>query len=269
MQTALSKAQNVKTRNDLISLIKERGITHIKVGFFDLDGVMVSNFSFCAVIFGWDIADKLCEGLEMTGWDTGYTDVEIEILPFTYRELPLENKTILVQGQVVDELKVLCSRQISNSVLKKAEAMDSTPYSGFKYEFLAINDDFYGELLQLYNEMELPIEGLHKETGPGQLEVALEVMETSHAADNAALFKVFSKLFAQCQNRMVSFMAKRHSDYSGQGGHIHVSLKNKDGCRAFYDGTKFNKISDGMRWFIGGLQRYASVFIAIRAHNIK
>ncbi len=241
MHMALSKAQNVKTRNDLISLIKERGITHIKVGFFDLDSVMVSkimsidkflsalnsNFSFCAVAFGWD---------------TGYTDAEIEILPFTYRELPLEKKIILVQGQVVGELKSFAR---------------------------SVNNDFYEELLQLCNEMELPIESEQDETGPRQLEVALEVMETSHTADNAAPFKVFSKLLAQRQNRMVSFMAKWHSDYSGQGGHIHVPLKNKDGSRAFYDATKLNKISGSMRWFIGGLQRYASGFMATHAPNIN
>lgn len=315
MQKALLSAKDVKTKEDLSLLIKERGITHIKVGFFDLDGVMVgklmavnkflsaleSNFAFCAVVFGWDISDKLYDGIKMSGWDTGYTDAEIEILPFTCRELPLENKTILVQGQVVGELKALCPRQILNNVLKQADAMGYTTYSGFEYEFLAVdeshetlrerdftspkplgnggfgysilrtsvNNDFYEGLLQLCNNMELPIESLHEETGPGQLEVAMEVMETSRAADNAAVFKVFSKVLAQRQNRMVSFMAKWHPDYSGQGGHIHVSLKNKDDSSAFYDETKPNKISDEMRWFIGGLQRYASDFMAIHAPNIN
>jgi len=315
MHKALLSARDVKTREDLTLLIKERGITHIKVGFFDLDGVMAgklmavnkflssldSSFAFCGVVFGWDIADKLYDGVKMAGWDTGYTDAEIEILPFTCRELPLENNTILVQGQVVGELEALCPRQILDSVLEQADEMGYSTYSGFEYEFLAVdeshetlrtknfnspkplgnggfgysilrtsvNNDFYEGLLELCNDMELPIEGLHEETGPGQLEVALEVMETSRAADNAALFKTFSKVLAQRQNRMVSFMAKWHPDYSGQGGHIHVSLKNKDGSSAFYDETKPDKISNDMRWFIGGLQRYASDFMAFHAPTVN
>lgn len=87
------------------------------------------------------------------------------------------------------------------------------------------NHDFYEGLLDVCNKMDIPVEGFHEETGPGQLGVTPEVLETSEAADNAALFKTFSKVYAQTTQRMISFMAKWHHEYSGQGGHIHVSLQ--------------------------------------------
>lgn len=84
-------------------------------------------------MFGWDVADKLYDGLKLTGWDTGYTDAQIEILPFTCRELPLEKGTVLVQGQVVGGLQALCPRQVLNRVLKTANNI------GFK-SFRALNE---------------------------------------------------------------------------------------------------------------------------------
>ena len=46
-------------------------------------------------------------------------------------------------------------------------------------------------------EMDLTIEGLHTETGPGVLEAAIGVDEALAAADKAALFKTFTKVLAQ------------------------------------------------------------------------
>lgn len=309
------QARDVKTADDLRRLIEERDIRHVKVGFFDLEGVMAGKymakekflsalddgFAFCDVVFGWDLNDQLLDNLKLTGWETGYGDAQIQLIPEGTRELPLENNTILVPGQVIGRMQSVCPRQVLARVLAKADEMGYTSFAGFEYEFLAVdehhedlrarnfeapnplghggfgysvlrtgvNNDFYEGLLELCGEMEIPIEGFHEETGPGQLELALKVMETSRAADNAALFKTFSKVLAQKQGRMVSFMAKWHQDYSGQGGHVHVSLQNKDGSSVFYDQAKPQNISDEMRWFIGGLQKFARDFMALHAPTIN
>ena len=71
--TKATKTENVQTAADISRLIHERGITHIKVGFFDLDGVMAgkymsaakflaaleSNYAFCDVVFGWNVNNQL------------------------------------------------------------------------------------------------------------------------------------------------------------------------------------------------------------------
>ena len=45
--------------------------------------------------------------------------------------------------------------------------------------------------------MDMPLEGLHTETGPGVLEAAIMVDESLNAADKATLFKTFSKVLFQ------------------------------------------------------------------------
>ena len=79
------------------------------------------------------------------------------------------------------------------------------------------------------------------------------------AADNAVLFKTFSKVLAQQNELMATFMAKWSMDYPGQSGHLHLSLQHKDGTAAFHDNAKPHNMSDVMRWFIGGQQALFTV----------
>lgn len=308
-------AAREQAADQLRALIAERGLTHVKVGFFDLEGVMAgkymsvekflsaldNDFAFCDVVFGWDVDNLLFDNVRLTGWDTGYADAQVRLLPEQWRELPLENNSILVPAEVIGRMAPLCPRQTLKRVLARASDMGFETFAGFEYEFLALNEshetlrqrdftnpvplghgafgysvlrtsannDFYEALLDLCHRMGITVEGFHEETGPGQLELALKVMDTAAAADNAALFKTFSKVLAQKQKRMLSFMAKWHPDYSGQGGHVHVSLRRPNGDSAFYDPARPGNISDEMRWFAGGLQHTARDFMALHAPNIN
>ena len=81
---------------DLVELraaFERHGIRRVKVGGFDIDGVLrgkyvslekfwsavESGFGFCDVIFGWDIADVLYDNAKVTGWHTGYPDAHAAI----------------------------------------------------------------------------------------------------------------------------------------------------------------------------------------------
>ena len=69
-------------------VFEERNVTKVKVGGFDIDGVLRGKyvsldkfwsaarggFGFCDVIFGWDIGDVLYDNAKVTGWHTGYPD---------------------------------------------------------------------------------------------------------------------------------------------------------------------------------------------------
>ena len=125
--------------------------------------------------------------------------------------------------------------------------------------------NLYHQILQMGADMEMPVEGLHTETGPGVIEAALEHSDALRAADNAVLFKTFMKVLAQKNNMMAVFMAKWSADYPGQSGHLHISLNNMDGSSAFYDEKNEHNMSDTMRWFIGGQQRLMPEFLAMVA----
>lgn len=305
----------INTKEQVHSLISDSKSSHVKVGVFDLDGVLCgkymskdkflssldSGFGFCEVVLGWDVNDKLYDSAKLTGWHTGYGDAQVKILPELYRTLPFEDDTPMVIGEFTGRLSSLCPRGVLRKVLDRAESMGFKVKAACEYEFLvldesiealrakefkapktlgegnfgysmlrnSVNTDFYKGLLDLCNEMEIPLEGLHEETGPGMLEAAITVDDAFNSADKAALFKTFAKVFAQRQGRTLSFMAKWNEQYSGQGGHVHLSLTDLDGKPLFHDAEKPNGISDTMRWFIGGLQRLVPEFAGLVTPTIN
>ena len=127
----------------------------------------------------------------------------------------------------------------------------------FGYSVLrsSVHSDLYHQLLDMCMSMDMSLEGLHTETGPGVVEAAIVVDEALASADKASLFKTFTKVIAQRNNLMANFMAKWSELYPGQSGHIHISLLDLDEQPVFAS-KEVNDIPDQMLFFIGGLQKY-------------
>ncbi|WP_439815178.1 glutamine synthetase family protein [Zavarzinia sp. CC-PAN008] len=308
---------DVKTPADVRAIVEARGLSHVKVGVFDLDGVMRgkylhrdklyaildSGFGFCDVLFGWDSNDQLYENVDVTytGWHTAFPDAPVRLVPESCRDLPLEGGMLLFLLEFVDQAEPLCPRGLLKRVLKRADHLgyavtaaaefeffvfDETPdsirakgYRGLKnlspgffgYSMIrnSVHAEVYRDLLALCQAMRMPVEGIHTETGPGVIEAALQYCEALEAADRGALFKTFTKILFQRQGKMATFMAKWSHDYPGQSGHLHVSLKGKDGAPVFHDAAKPHNISDQMRWFIGGQQALMPELLAMVASTVN
>ena len=310
--------RDVKSVADAKRIVEERGLNFVKVGLFDLDGIMRgkymskekffssldSGFAFCDVVLGWDSNDQLYEnvGVQYTGWHTGYPDAPVRVIPESCRNIPFEPGMLLFLCEFDQQASAICPRGLLQRVLDKAGDMGFDAHAAFEYEFFMFNEtpdsvrekgyqnlqpitpgffgysmirnsthaEIYHELLQLGEDMDFPIEGLHTETGPGVLEAAIGVDEASAAADKAALFKTFTKIWAQRNDMMATFMAKWSNDYPGQSGHIHMSLTNKDGSgSAFYDPSKTHNMSDTQRHFLAGQQRLMPEMLAMMAQTVN
>ncbi len=259
------------------------------------------GFGFCDVVLGWDVNDQLYDNTTLTGWHKGYGDAPVRLLPETVRELPFEDNTVLVLGEFAGEHEAICPRGVLRRVLARAEGLGLRALAACEYEFLvveekaetlaakgfqnlqphgmgnfgysvirsSVNTAFYQGLLDLADAMDFPLEGLHEETGPGAIEAAIRVDGALAAADKAALFKTFTKVFAQRTGFMASFMAKWDSAFPGQGGHTHLSLQALDGAPAFHNAAALDAISVTMRHFIGGLQRLAPALTAMAAPTVN
>ena len=90
-----------------------------------------------------------------------------------------------------------------------------------------VDAEVYQNVLELCETMDLPLEGLHEETGPGVMEAAIAYDSAMASADKAALFKTFTKIAMQRAGKMATFMAKCSPDWPGQSGHIHLSMRKK------------------------------------------
>src|SRR6478752_5213799 len=119
---------------------ESQGIRKVKIGGFDLDGVLrgkyvsldkfwsalESGFGFCDVIFGWDIGDVLYDNATVTGWATGYPDTHARIDLASMRVIPHEPDTaaFLVDFVTPDgAAHPSCPRSLLKAVLAKAASM--------------------------------------------------------------------------------------------------------------------------------------------------
>jgi glutamine synthetase len=311
----MMKPEDVKSVADAKKIVGERKLTHVKVGVFDIDGILRGKymsrekffgaldkgFGFCDVVLGWDSNDQLYDNVQYTGWHTGYPDAPVRILPATCRELPYEPGMLLFLAEFVEAGEAICPRGVLRRVTARAREMGFDVLAGVEYEYFvfdetpdsvrakhyrdlkpmapgffgysvirnSVHSDYYLETLDLCEQMRIPIEGLHEETGPGVLEAAIAVDDIVSAADKAALFKTFIKVHAQRRGRMATFMAKWSPDYPGQSGHIHVSLKNKAGKGVFHDPKGAHGMSRLMRHFVAGQQALMPELLAMVASTVN
>jgi len=307
--------RHVRSEADARVIIAERGLDHVKVGAFDIDGILrgkymsakkfdsalEGGFGFCDVVLGWDSKDQLYDNVRYTGWHTGYPDAAVRVLPESCRELPWEEPLLFFLAEFTGAGEKICPRGLLRRVLERGRGMGYELYAGFEYEFFVFEEtpdsvrakgyrglkpiapDFFGysvirnstwselyrDLLDTCERMDLPIEGLHEETGPGVLEAALAADDGLAAADKAALFKTFAKVIAQRRGLMATFMAKWSADWPGQSGHIHMSLRDAKGQPVFHDASKPHGMSDVMRWFLGGQQRLMPELMAMIGPTIN
>jgi glutamine synthetase len=133
----------------------------------------------------------------------------------------------------------------------------------------SVHAELHRSLLDLCRGMGLPLEGLHTETGPGVLEAAIEVSDALDAADRAALFKTFTKIWAERSDLMATFMAKWSPNWPGQSGHLHISLVDKTGAPVFFKEGAAHGMSDAMRWFVGGQQALMPELLAMVAPTVN
>ncbi|VAW83974.1 glutamine synthetase family protein [hydrothermal vent metagenome] len=308
-------AKNVKTVDDAKQIVNERNLKHVKVGVFDIDGILRGKymskakffsaldhgFGFCDVILGWDSKDQLYDNVEFTGWHTGYPDAATKIIPESCRDLPFEENGLFFLSAFEGKAKEICPRSLLDRVLTQAADMGCQVQAAFEYEFFvfdetrdsireknyqnlkpiapgyfgysvlrnSVDSDFYQQLLDLAEDMDFPIEGLHEETGPGVLEAAITVDNAQSAADKAALFKTFSKVIAQRNNKILTFMAKWSPDWPGQSGHIHVSLNDINNNSLFFDASQEYNMSEKMKYFLGGQQQLMPELLAMIAPTIN
>jgi len=256
------------------------------------------GFGFCDVVFGWDSADNCYDNAVLTGWQHGFPDALARIDLDTLRRVPWDGRVPFFLGEFVQadgSPSPICPRQTLKRVLARAEKLGVKPMCGvefewfnfaetpqswaakkgvgpepitpgmFGYSLLRMNHkrEYFNALMDEMSEFDVPIEGLHTETGPGVYEVAILFSDALLAADRAILFKTGAKEIASRFGVMPSFMAKWNAQYPGCSGHIHQSLS--DGKKnLFYDATSARSMSPLFESYLAGqvacLMEFAPMF---------
>lgn len=290
--------------NEILDKVSQHEGEKVKVGAFDIDGVLrgkyihkqkflsaiEDGFGFCNVVFGWDASDQCYEGIDYTGWHTGYPDAKAQIDIQTFREIPWEHQTpfFLADFYGNDNAQpglAVCPRGLLKNIREQAKHMGFTACFSQEFEWFNFQEnpedmqhkayvqpspitsgmfgysilratrysEYFNDLFDLLNKFNIPLEGLHTETGPGVYEAAILHAEILDAADRATLFKTAVKEIAMHHGILPSFMAKWHADFPGCSGHIHQSLWSLERANnVFHDSTQNQGMSRTMQQYLAG-----------------
>lgn len=146
--------RQVKTIEDAKTIVEQRQLSHVKVGLFDIDGVMLgkymsrekffsaldNGFAFCDVVLGWDSKDKLYDNVQYTGWHTGYPDAPVRIIPSSCRDIVFEDNQLLFIGEFSNQAENICPRGVLRRVLNKAAGMGYNVSAALEYEFFVFDE---------------------------------------------------------------------------------------------------------------------------------
>ncbi|MBC7539925.1 MAG: glutamine synthetase [Bacteriovorax sp.] len=283
------------TKEQIINEVKNSSNPKVKVAITDLDGVLrgkylhknkflsaiEGGFGFCDVIFGWDINDLAIDGMDFTGWHTGYPDANATLDLNTFRKVPWDNDVPFFLGDFNIDI---CPRNLLKKIKDETIKLGFQPFFGQEFEWfnfretseslheknfnnpkpltegmfgysilrMAKNKEFLNDIYDLMFKFNVPIEGLHTETGPGVLEAAILYGDVLESADRAVLFKSGVKEIGLRYGIMPTFMAKINEKLPGCSGHIHQSLRNEKE-NVFYDDKSKTKMSPLMESYIAGL----------------
>lgn len=244
--------------------------------------------AFCDVIFGWDSGDVAYDNVQYTGWHTGYPDAPARIDLSTFRKIPWENDVPFFLGDLIDQNSkeaFVCPRQLLKKITKEAISEGYTAYFSQEFEWFnfketphslqdknfrnltpltpgmfgysilrsTLNNPFFTDLFEGFRKFDVPLEGLHTETGPGVLEAAIQYAEIGEAADRAVLFKTGVKELAYQHGIMATFMAKISESLPGCGGHVHQSLWDSESKHnLFFNAVDEHKMSEVMKSYMAG-----------------
>ncbi|NLR57198.1 glutamine synthetase [Chitinophaga polysaccharea] len=250
--------------------------------------VIDSRLGFCDVTFGWDMSDVVYDNVKFTGWHTGYPDALVRLDLSTFRRIPWENDIPFFLGEFVleDHSPVYtCPRQLLRKVMADAAQLGCKPYFSQEFEWFnfsetpdtahqkhfhdltpltpgmfgysilrsALKNEYMSNLFEWLVKFDIPVEGLHTETGPGVYEAAIKYGEILTAADRALLFKTAVKEIAYKHGIMATFMAKINENLPGCSGHVHQSLWDSDSKQnLFYNDKDPHKMSAVMKSYIAG-----------------
>ncbi len=248
----------------------------------------VRGFGFCDVVFGWDSSDACYDNVAYTGWHTGYPDARARVDLATHRRIPWEDNQDFFLCDFEDAKGRplgVCPRQLLKGVESRLRDAGFASKVGFEFEWFNFretpqglaekryqgltpltpgmfgysilragqNSDFFSALTSDLKGFDVPLEGIHTETGPGTYEAAIRCADGLEAADRAVLFKTAVKQIAHRFGIVASFMARWNKALPGCGGHIHESLIDlKTGESAFHDPGAPGSMTPAFESFLAG-----------------
>lgn len=288
----------VKTKEDVLKIVKEKDVKFIRLWFTDIFG-QVKSFA----ITNGELKGALENGMGFDGSSiTGYQPIEESDMiafpdPSTFQILPWRPQEKGVARMICDILTPGGEpyegdpRYILRRALKRMQKMGFDHYYiGPEIEYFYFKNDQVPEILDkggyfdlttldeasdlrrntifALESMDITVEYSHHEVGTSQHEIDIKYTDALKMADNVITYKIVVKEIAHKYGMYASFMPKPLFGQNGSGMHTHQSLF-KGSKNAFFSQDDKYYLSDIAKKFIAGQLRHASEMSLIFAQSVN
>lgn len=277
----------------LSDILERERIEFVHAGIFDTEGVFREKRLPVALARrylaeGWSFIDALpyWGPNDTVRADRAYRSEACQLDVASLRPYPFEPHAALLVADYTGDSAALSPRALLAAQIARAHQLGFEPLGASEFEFIILDETpatlsaknfdqlqtlaqenccwsgLYpaagAEFLRDYDHClragDIPLHHLCSELGPGCLEAALPVRQLATAADDAALFKLFTKAFCIQRSLTASFMAQLSDTHPGLGGHPSLSLRTRTtDVAAFHAADDPRGISIVCRQFIAGI----------------
>jgi len=275
----------IKTKNDVLKIVKDRNVSFIQIWFTDVLG-MLKGFA----ITPSELEGALEEGMGFDGSSIeGFARIEESDMvampdPATFEFLPWRPKERPVARMFCDILQPDGSpyegdpRYVFKRILAKAAEQGYTFYIGPELEYFYFESNEAPKIIDkggyfdtppldtggtlrrdtifALQEMGIDVEYSHHEVAPSQHEIDLRYDEGLKMAEKAATLRIAVKEIARQHGVYATFMPKPIFGENGSGMHTHQSLF-KGKVNAFYNAKDKYHLSDMAKSYIAGIMEHA------------
>jgi glutamine synthetase len=275
----------LKTKKDVLKVVKEKNVSFIQFWFTDVLGVQ-KIFS----ITPSELEEGMEEGMGFDGSSIqGFCRIEESDMiampdPTTFQIIPWRPADRPVARMICDIFTPDGKpyegdpRYVLKRTLKKVSDQGYTFYVGPELEYFYFASDKAPEFLDMggyfdglpvdratdlrrqtifaLQDMGIRVEYSHHEVAPSQHEIDLRYDECLRMADKVMTYRTTVKEIARQNGVYASFMPKPVFGQNGSGMHVHQSLF-KGSKNAFYDGRDKYNLSKLAKHYIAGILAHA------------
>ena len=140
---------------------------------------------------------------------------------------------------------------------------DAVPEAPFSYQAMRSVEPMGTELLQILADAGLDPENWLPEYGAHQWELTVGATGALAAADRAVLLRDIVRDYAVATGRRASFSPLVDAEGSGNGAHVHLSLRDAAGAPVTYDPDLPGRLSKAAGSFAAGILRHTAALVAL------
>lgn len=200
--------------------------------------------------------------------------------------VPADGEVPAVDVYLADQTEIdgspwsCCPRTFLRAALAELDDAGLTVTAAFEHEFRLTGIDapepfsfsrfraaepFGSELVELLHAAGLEPDTWLPEYGQGQYEITVRPADGVRSADRAVLLRELVRDLARRHGHRASFAPLPSPDDVGNGVHVHLSLRDRDGRPALYDPDRPGRLSELGGAFAAGILTHARALVAVTA----